>query len=88
MHPAEEDVIRLGGERKGSRGQRGDGIPEHRERFAALQPVGVVARSQLGEAGQAVGDAFNRAQPGGSRANRREKGGQHCCRGFMAPIAE
>src|SRR6266581_5521335 len=43
---------------------------------------------QLRETREAISDAFDRAQPGGARANRGKESGQHCGGRFVAPVTE
>ena len=85
---AEEHVI--GVRRQGKRGgrKRGESVTEESQRLAMLQPVCEVACGKFGEAGEAVGDALDGAEPCGARANRGEKCGQNGCCGFVAPVAE
>ena len=75
-------------ERERSRRKSGESIAKNGEWLAALQAIGEMAGGEFSEAGESVGDAFNRAKPRRACANGREKRGQHSGGGFVAPVAE
>jgi len=76
------------GKRERRGGERGEGVAKNSERLAAFQAVGEVAARELGEAGEAVGDTFYRAEPRRSRANESEECGQDSCGRFVTPVRE
>src|SRR5258708_34691895 len=78
----------VSGEGKGSGGERGESVAEDGEGLPAFQPIGVVAGSKFCEAGEAVGDAFDGAEPDRARADGGQECGEHGGGGFMAPVAE
>ena len=47
-----------------------------------------MAGGEFGEAGEAVGDALDGAEPHRPCADGRQKRRQHCCRDLVAPVAE
>src|SRR5712691_7612242 len=53
-----------------------------------FQAVRKMARGKFCKAGEAIGDAFDGAEPGGTRADRGEERRQHGGGRFMAPVAE
>src|SRR5438132_13433782 len=81
-------MIGVRGERERRRRKSGEGIAKNGEWLAALQAIGEMAGGEFSEAGESVGDAFNRAKPRRACANGREKRGQHSGAGFVAPVAE
>src|SRR5437588_10230466 len=81
-------MISVGREREGSRRKSGESIAKNGGWLAALQAIGEMAGGEFSEAGESVGDAFNRAKPRRACANGREKRGQHSGGGFVAPVAE
>src|SRR5712692_1807615 len=85
---AEKDMVGLRGEGEGGGRKRGEGVPKYGEWFSLLQPVGEMSSRQFCEAGETVGNAFDGAEPGRSRANGREERRQDCRGGFVAPVAE
>ena len=58
---AEEHMIGVRREGKRSSRERGEGVSEYSEWLAAFQAIGVVTGREFGEAGEAVGDAFDGA---------------------------
>src|SRR5690242_6148808 len=85
---AEEHVIGMRGESERGGGQSGERVTENGERLAALQAVGVMAGGKFCEAGEAVGDSFDGAEPDGTGADDGEKGGKDGGGGFVGPIGE
>jgi hypothetical protein len=53
-----------------------------------LQAIGVMARSQLRETRESIGDALDNAESRRARPNRGKKRRQYCGCRFVAPVAE
>jgi hypothetical protein len=83
-----QDLQRMGGEAERRGGDGGEGVTENCERLAVLESVGVMARGELGKAGEAVGEAFDDAEPGGAGSNNGEESRQDGGGGFVAPVGE
>lgn len=84
----DEYVISVSGE--GERGGResGESVAKDGQRLSIFQAIGVVAGGKFCEAGEAVGDTFDGAEPDRTSADGGEEGGEDRGGGFMAPVAK
>ena len=76
-----------GGKRQRARGRSRERIRRYDQRLAPVQPVGPMARSEFGEAGKAVGRAFDGAEPARPGAQRDQQARQHRSGHFVRPVA-
>jgi len=84
----EEHMIRMRGESERRGRKRGEGVAKNGERLSALQAIREMARGQLCEAGETVGDTFDRSEPGWACADGGQKRGEDRSGGFVTPVAE
>lgn len=73
--------------KRGGRKSR-NGVTQHGERLAMFQAVREVSSGKFRQAGEAISDSFDHAEPRRSSSDRRKKGGQNSRGSFVAPVAE